>query len=249
MNYLLSIQKDEHKYIQEWFNHHIGLGFDKIVVFNNSSIPYNINHPKYKEFDVSLNPAPQPACYNWFFQDQVEINDTVTVLDGDEFLTELVTPTSDVDVIRYSWQGFGDCGKLKYEDAPVQLRFPTPLPKDFIYNDRLPSGITENFHTKYTIRKTHKPAILDIHTAHVLNGISTNVNGQVTALDCPWMDICWSGPVVKHYFTKSTEEWCQRRLNKKDACGSSINSNILVRWYFNANEKTKEKEELIKEFL
>ena len=102
MNYLLSIQKDEHPYIAEWFTHHKQFGFDKIVVFNNSSVPYNITDPLYKEIDVSKMGAPQPQCYQYFYDNIMQVGDTATILDGDEFLK------SDLSISEI-WNKFINC--------------------------------------------------------------------------------------------------------------------------------------------
>ena len=144
MNYLLSIQKDEHPYIAEWFTHHKQFGFDKIVVFNNSSVPYNITDPLYKEIDVSKMEAPQPQCYQYFYDNIMQVGDTATILDGDEFLksdlsiSEIWNKFPNANCLRFSWQIFGDCGLDTNDGRPVLERFTTPAPIDAVYNSDLP---------------------------------------------------------------------------------------------------------------
>ena len=56
-------------------------GFDKIVVFNNSTEPYSILDEAYTEFDVSNLSNPQPQCYNLFYNNFMKECDTATILD------------------------------------------------------------------------------------------------------------------------------------------------------------------------
>lgn len=240
MNYLVSIQKNEHCYIQEWFTHHKQIGFDKIVVFNNSSIPYNINDPTYQEFDVSTMEAPQPHCYQWFYDNIMQLGDTATILDGDEFLTselkinEIWNKFPNANCLRFSWQVFGDCGQDFNDDRPVQERFHTPAPIDVVYNDTLPSPVTENWHTKYSIKKLG-PAHLSIHNA-LCNGLTLDMNGNVVNQYTPWIKPVWNVAYIKHFITKSRNEFIKRRMNKeKDATGGHILDSNLIRWYENLN--------------
>lgn len=257
MNYLISIQKDEHSYIKEWYNHHKKFGFDKIVVFNNSPISYNITDPSYQEIDVSKMEAPQPYCYQYFYDKVMKLGDTATILDGDEFLfiptnidSFVSTYMKDCDCLRLSWQTIGDCGNVKYEDKPVLERFKDIPPIDCVFNRDLPNGITENFHTKYIVRKTWKTTFLSIHNPIIQFGISKNVNGEIVNGDSPFMKPTWDIAYIKHMLTKSTEEFAKRRLNKKDACGNVVASNDkLIERYFRLNGYSKETEDFFKDYL
>lgn len=217
-------------------------GFDKIVVFNNSVEPYQIFDEAYAEFDVSNLNNPQPQCYNLFYNNFMKEGDAATILDGDEFLTSEFTiseiwnkfPTA--NCLRFSWQIFGDCGQDFNDGRPVQERFPTPAPLDAVYNDTLPSPVTENWHTKYSIKKLG-PAQLSIHNA-LCNGPTLDMKGNVINPYSPWIKPVWELAYIKHYACKSKQEWCERRLNKFDACGNKIADEKLVRWYKNLNGRS-----------
>ena len=110
MNYLISIQKEDPNTTYEWYEYHKKFSFDKIVVFNNSTNKLTIDY-----IDVSKMKAPQPMCYQWFYDNVAEYGDTITVLDADEFLTSDKTIQDiwadfdlTVDCIRFSWQIFGN---------------------------------------------------------------------------------------------------------------------------------------------
>ena len=90
--------------------------------------------------------------------------------------------------------------------------------------------------------------MLDIHTAHVENGIVINTKGQ-SVPDSPFQDLCLDRGFVQHYITKSCREWCERRLGVTDACGNVVaDFDTLKRWYFNLNQYSKEKEDIIESY-
>ena len=217
-------------------------GFDKIVVFNNSVEPYSITDEAYAEFDVSNLNNPQPQCYNLFYNNFMKEGDTATILDGDEFLTSDLTiseiwnkfPTA--NCLRFSWQIFGDCGQDFNDGRPVQERFPTPAPLNAVYNDTLPSPVTENWHTKYSIKKSGK-AYLSVHNA-LCSGLTLDMKGNIVNPYSPWIKPVWELAYIKHYICKSKQEWCDRRLNKLDACGNKIPDENIIRYYENLNGRS-----------
>lgn len=255
MNYLVSIQKDEHPYIQEWFNHHKQFGFDRIVVFNNSVETYQIFDEDYTEFDVSNINNPQPQCYNLFYNNFMKEGDTATFLDGDEFLESKLTiseiwnkfPTA--DCLRFSWLCHGDNGHALASNEPVQERFKNPAPVDCVFNADLPKGITENWHTKLSIRKTDKPAFISIHNALIQGGVTVDMKGHTVNPYSAWIMPVYEVAFIHHYITKSAEEYCKRRFQKTDACGNIVaDVDKLIERYFNLNKLTKEKEEVFEKY-
>lgn len=200
-------------------------GFSKIVVFNNSTNPYNITDKIYQEIDCSMYDNPQPKAYQWFYDQCMQNGDTVTILDADEFLTsdltisEIWNKFDYASCIRLSWRIYGDNGFVEDDGRPVLERFTTPAPVDCIYNDCLPKGITECWHSKYSVKKKG-PAQLFIHHA-VVQGNTVNTKGKLIAPMLPWIEPCHDVAYVKHFITKSTEEFCRRRFNGTDACRSA----------------------------
>ena len=140
----------------------------------------------------------------------------------------------------------GDNEQLEYDDKPVRERFLKPAPLACVYNDTV--KVPENCHTKYFYCHKYKQTMLDIHTAHVENGIVINTKGQRVP-DSPFQDLCLDRGFVQHYLTKSTREFCERRLNTKDACGNVVaDFDTLKRWYFNLNTYSKEKEDIVESY-
>lgn len=239
---LVCIAKNEDKYIQEWVDHHLKLGFDKIYIFNNGSNPYKIKSSKVEQLMWNGTQIP---CYNFFIQNVMNKDDWTLFIDVDEFLTlekdknvfEFVNCYNGADCILLNWKVYGDCGNDKYENKPVMERFKTPAPIDCIYNDTLPGFITENYHVKSFYKKTDKYAMFtNPHNVQIRNGVYVQASGKVC--DCsPWLEPDWKYACVNHYLTKSMEEFKERRLNKTDACGNKIDENCLRRWYKNLNKR------------
>ena len=171
-------------------------------------------------------------------------------LDVDEFLNignlsvqDFLKPYQGADVVKLNWVVYGDNDLLEYDDRPVRERFLKPAPLDCVYNDTV--KVPEDCHTKYFYCHKYKQTMLDIHTAHVEGGIVINTKGQRVA-DTPLQDLCLDRGFVQHYITKSCREWCERRLNTKDACGNVVaDFDTLKRWYFNLNQYSKEKEDIV----
>ena len=257
MNYILvAVAKDEHKYINHWCEYHLKLGFDRIIIFNNSPVPYNVMLPNVEEYDVSKETAPQPGCYN-FALSMLPKDSWVLFIDVDEYLhleqdktvKDFLNRFPDADIVRLNWKCFGDNEQLRYSDEPVTERFVKPCEKFFVYNDELPEGIYENSHIKNFVKITNKQIIQSVHNAIIPYGKAVNAVGKLENMFSPWQNICWEVAWINHYNSKSTQEFCERRLNKKDACGNVIGNNKLIHRYFNENKRTPEKVELFLEAL
>ena len=173
-------------------------------------------------------------------------------LDIDEYLdlggltvAEFLKPYNGVDSVKLNWVCYGDNEQTNFEDRPVTERFIKPARLDCVYNDTL--NIPENLHTKSFFCYKYKPTQIDIHCTHIAGGVAINTDGKQVNMDAPFTnELCLKRGFVRHYLTKSTEEWCERRLNTVDACGNVVaDFDTLKRWYFNLNTYSKEKENII----
>ena len=176
-------------------------------------------------------------------------------LDIDEYLDlggltvdEFLKPYEGADSVKLNWVCYGDNEQTHYEDRPVTERFIRPARLDCVYNDTL--KIPENLHTKSFFCYKYKPTQIDIHCTHIAGGIAINTDGKQVNMDSPFTnELCLKRGFVRHYICKSTREWCERRLNTKDACGNVVaDFDTLKRWYFNLNTYSKEKEDIIESY-
>ena len=248
---LVAVAKNESRYIQEWLDYHQKLGFNEIIVYDNS-----VNGDLKSHDNITVYDAPGERIQLQAYQDSLSkmtYGQWNLYCDVDEFLNignlsvqEFLKPYQGADVVKLNWVVYGDNNLLEYEDKPVRDRFLKPAPLNCVYNDTL--NVQENCHTKYFYCHKYKQTMLDIHTAHVEGGIVINTKGQ-RVQDSPFQDLCLDRGFVQHYLTKSCREWCERRLNTKDACGNVVaDFDTLKRWYFNLNQYSKEKEDIIESF-
>ena len=275
---ILAIAKNEAPYIKEWLDYHRNMGVDKFFIINNddedNDTMYNIleaeNKAKNDIVQVNIPGAEelkkvgmQEGAYNAVYQQVIKQHSDVkwlAIIDIDEFLyfdgksakEYLAQPVfNDTDVIHVNWRLYGDNGQIRYEDKPVQERFPNQCPLNVSYNsDERAKGIYENMFIKSIVRLTDKPIKICAHTTFVQNGITRRSDGTVSTN--PWFEsISTDNNYVKHYNTKSLEEYIDRRCvsTSTDVAHGVINAKTRLEWYFNENEKTPEKLTYIKERL
>ena len=198
--------------------------------------------------------APQLKAYQDFIN-KMPFNDWVLFLDLDEFYEgnkphDLLKPYQHCDTVRLNWKCFGSQGQIKYEDRPVWERFNIPLPKDCVFNKDLPNGITENCHIKNFYHKSMKPAEAQIHNTLVLGGLCVDASGRHENGLSPFQNVCWDFAFVKHFITKSAEEFAQRRFNATDACGNVVATNDkLIDRFFSLNGYDEKTDKFFKEYL
>ena len=271
---IMAIAKNESRYIKEWLDYHRNLGVDRFYIINNDDPDENTMYDMLKEeSDVVQFNVPgaeelkkvgmQEGVYNSLYQNVIKKAGDVkwlAVIDIDEFLyfngksiKEFLSDFifNDTDVIHLNWRLYGDNGQIYYEDKPVQERFPNQCPLNVVYNsEEAKKGVLENMFIKSIIRVSDKPIRIYIHTTMVQNGITRRGDGTVSI--SPWCEpLSDDNNYVKHYNTKSLEEYINRRCSSSttDAAHEVVDVMSRINWYFNENEKTPEKLAYIKERL
>lgn len=271
---IMAIAKNESRYIKEWLDYHRNLGIDRFYIINNDDPDENTMYDMLKdESDVVQFNVPgaeelkkvgkQEGVYNSLYQNVIKKAEDVkwlAIIDIDEFLyfngksiKEFLSDSifNDTDVIHLNWRLYGDNGQIHYEDKPVQERFPNQCPLNVVYNsEEAKKGVLENMFIKSIIRVSDKPTRIFIHTTMVQNGITRRGDGTVSI--SPWCEpLSDDNNYVKHYNTKSLEEYINRRCSSSttDAAHEVVDAMSRINWYFNENEKTPEKLAYIKERL
>lgn len=126
---LVCIAKNEDKYIQEWIDYHLKLGFDHIYVYQNNW-KCKVEHPCLTKINFdSTNGDRQTQAYNTFIRDYHERYDYAAFFDVDEFLVlkkhnnvkEFITYCSDAPAIGINWAMFGDNGLKEVVDNNYSL--------------------------------------------------------------------------------------------------------------------------------
>ena len=265
---LCAIAKNENKYLDEWIKHHNNIGFDGIILYDNNDINgeiintkeydsvkvidyrgKHINVPEqWRTNNIPLHDGIQEQAYNECYHTHAKQYDWVAFIDVDEFLflendmkiNDFLKQEkfNDVDAIQFNWETYGDNGKIKYENIPVLQRFTTKAKHQ-------PPMVK-------TIVKTNNPnfVTLQIHNAIIRNGKFSSPEGiKQTTSPIQYAQI--KENKIKHFYTKTLEEWIDRKCGKTNADGRDM-LNIpekRVAEFFIYNEKTEEKTNLIKSKL
>ena len=275
---IVAIAKNEELYLKEWIEYHFNLGFDKIFICDNNDIgndsQINLIAPLKEKYDINvinvcgreilekagLQTGCYKFCYEYIKQNFPDIN-WIAYIDIDEFLNfnsmkvnEFLSQEkfNDVDLIHLNWKCYGDNDLVYYEPRPVMERFTRPVPIDAIYNTKfIPEGTYLNNHVKSILRVNDRFIEFNTpHTALYKDCKCVNCDGEIVDYTSPWQSINYNSGHIKHYITKSTEEFIKRKLNNNTRADAEFNSIIdeeLIN-YFNINTKTYSKLELIKNY-
>jgi hypothetical protein len=205
---ICAIAKNEEKYIDEWIQYHLFLGFHNIYIYDNNDDPcYQHLSAKYdNKVHVTHFPGKNlllPA-YNKFLSDHARQHTHVAMIDLDEFivlknginLSDLCSKYINRGALGINWIFYGSNGLLSYSPEPVIERF---TKRSFEINQHIKCIAKCEDVYKYT--NPHFP-ILKNGNIHDTNG--TVIDGPFNAAGTD--NVCQ----INHYHTKSKEEYIKR---------------------------------------
>lgn len=258
MNFLLcAIAKCENKYILEWVQWHLKLGFNKIVIYDNNDpegerISDTIGNLVGVEI-VDWRGRKQASCetqvaaYNDCYKKHLDV-DWIFFLDIDEFLEfkEGVSLksffmnvwTKNANVIKFHWKCYGDSGYIDEQNGLV-----TETYKE-LCTDR-----NTNLNTKSAYRGgLENLKILNVHYCNDVGKIYYQ-SGAVCKNPCSTTDnnINYDNGWVRHYVTKSLEEFVKIKFARRNPGTSKTRLNSS--FYFKYNKRTPEKEQKLKDLI
>ena len=213
------IIKQENIYIKEFVNYYYKLGIKKIFIYDNNEINgetlKDILFPEIsKDYVKIINFRgffkPQKNAYYDCYKKYQKDYDWFAFFDTDEFLyiknyTNIgqflsLSIFNNCSSILINWKYYGDNNYLYYDPKPVQERFFKPI----IYTNQLKS--IPNF---YAASKSIIRTGLNISWAHfphfLNNSFICRPDGKIVKdpLENPQFSLAY----IKHYATKSTEEY------------------------------------------
>ena len=221
---VIACAKNENKYIREWIQHYLNLNFDKLIICDNNDDDslldvvsdyieqgvvevFNCHGLKNFQADI-LAMFCTEGNYKW-----------CGYFDCDEFLElgaygdiKKYLEKKEGDCITFNWIMFDSNGNMEYEDKPLSDRFTIPY---------LPITNIENAFVKCLMSGGHFK-YGDVmndggHMYRALNEdkISYNFGGyclsklrgeNLQAI----LPLRYKDGYLKHYYTKSFEEWCNK---------------------------------------
>ncbi len=240
---ICAIAKYENDYIAEWVRYHINLGFDHIYIYDNNEIdgeriedviPSDLNE-KVSVLDVRGKKYMQKIVYNECYR--TFDFDWCAFIDIDEFITfnpksgytnieQFLQDRDEFDAIHLNWMCYGDNGMVRKKEGGVVDRFKKPIkPYTFRYTYDFP----ENMHIKSIIKKN-----VDIdwnsvqwnsnpHTPWGLGSISDD-EGNMIAENSPFKKVGFNIAYIRHYFTKTLEEYSCKIVRQCADCNATFYS-------------------------
>ena len=258
---IVMICKNESRYLKEFIDYHLALGFDRIVIGDNNDINGERYENLLKDYidkgkviliDLRGKQGMQKIFYNNLAHYGIYY-EWAAFIDTDEFITfsdtgkaifgnnikNFLHSRDYVKAYKLNWRIYGDNGNIEYENKPVIERFPEPLAKDVKFHYDFP----ENSHVKSILRydvpvnfTTNPHGIVECNDYYTPKGIPINGGPFYFPLE---YDVLY----VRHYYTKSLEEWCTNKLGRSyaDYLRSDKVDYYPLKDYFLYNEWTPEK--------
>jgi hypothetical protein len=213
--FLVVIAIHEDPYIREFMDYYFSLGVNKIVLYDNSPsavLSVLSEDPKvmYKHFPGKQKQMPAYIDFvRYCHANPSEAPDFVGFVDVDEFLVlqrhatiqEFLGSTdfADRSAVAIPWRMYGNCGLTTYDPRPVFERFPTPA--------------TESTHTlfKSFVRPLELRGVNNPHFFYTVRGTINASNSKTLTVAEDPCDDPGDIAVLNHYFTKSFQEFMQKR--------------------------------------
>lgn len=263
---ICAIAKYENDYLKEWVDYHLSIGFDKIYIYDNNDLGDDsakkileeyIKEEKVVIFDVKGKTSLQLKVYNDFYYNYNNSFDYCAFIDLDEYIVfnqeqniknikDFLFKYNKVDIYHLSWKVYGDNDKLYKEEGSCLKRFLIPKEDNFCFNYNFP----ENRHVKSIIKGNLKNISFasNPHTIKNTNPIiklkCCNCDGKEVDLNSPFMTPTFNVCFIKHFYTKTLEEYVKNKIKRKSV---STNKDIYnLDKFFKYNKKTKEKIDYLK---
>lgn len=252
---VVCIAKLENQYISEWVDYHLSVGFTHVFICDNNlsdgeRISDALSESQREKTTVidyrgrtASNCTVQVQSYNQVYRDYSKDYDWMFFIDCDEFVT--LKRHSDIrdylaeDVfsksktIRLHWICYGDNGLVENDGRPVLERFTTPSDKKYVvqHKSAVRCGIPNM-------------RMISPHVTNMTDGVCDN-NGthERYSSSCNTLSPNYDTAYIRHYITKSTREYVENK--KKKWIPGKCSARLSRQFYWNYNDRTSEKEEII----
>lgn len=232
---ICAIIKDEHLFLEEWIEWHLGLGFDAIHLFEDKGskshedicVKYNNVYLRRYEDIGGIKEIISEECfggrqtmlYQWVCKNSSD--DWVAFIDIDEFiifedgysLDKLCQEYNEYPAVYLFWRMKSASGHIKRPSCSVMEAYTEDGP--FANSDKNGWNFKSivNIPKNLSMRSPH----------HAIGAVRTDFVESVE----PIYKKAW----INHYFTKSWEDWCDRIYNRGDVS----RGNRTVSQFFECN--------------
>ena len=238
---ICAIIKDEHLFLEEWIEWHLGLGFDAIHLFEDKGSKShgeicekysNVYLRKYEDdeevqelLEAQGSSHTQYVLYTWFAENYKDTYNWCAFIDLDEFvmfadsynLEQLCTEFEPYSAVLLNWKMMGASGRICRPKCGVIEAYTQEC--DFCGDDH-------NWAYKSFVNLKKYKGFHDLHRA--INSVNTHHSSNHLDL---YYDKAW----LNHYFTKSLEDWHNRIFKK----GGTQNGHRKLHHFFECNKNMK----------
>lgn len=225
---VVAIARLEGRYLQEWVEHNLSLGFDKVIIADNNHdedgediAQMFKDNPNVIVEDYRNKVGYQMKCYSEILAKYKNDYDWFFFCDIDEFLelpnhknvSDFLSDKNDFECVMVNWLCFGDNEQVLADyTRPLKERFPNPLPIDICVQ----YGFPENMHIKSFIKGGIDAVFGGNPHCTDSNLKCCNASG-IQVNNMPWQPIDYSNAYIRHYITKSTQEFFENKLKRGTA--------------------------------
>ena len=253
-----AMAKNEHKYINEWVEHYINLGVDKIYIYDNDELdkqsikdfisPSLLNKCVIKNIRGQQKQKLQQSIYTGFYIKYGKTFDWCLFCDIDEFLDGVTNikewlSTINAPQVRIRWRLFGDDDIVERDTYKVYGEFKQVV-KESLHRNLKQKGDLE-IQGKFILKGGLENVY--ISSPHFA---SYGIRNYVIPSVLPSGRECYNSGVrirddysketiyLNHYMTKTLKEFVEQKLNRNDAV---YNQALKIDYFWRINKKTPEK--------
>ena len=233
---ICAIIKNEHRFLKEWIEWHLNLGFDAIHLFedkesdSHEEICNNYSNVFLRRYENDLkvqdllknqgSSCRQLILYSWFAEEYKKQYDWIAFIDIDEFiifednytLNSFLSEYINYPAIHLSWRMKGASGCIK---RPYNVM-------NYYTNDAEFLDTDTNWRVKSIINTNKYLGLKSLH--HSIGGVDVNFKESDES-------IIYKKAWINHYFTKSWEDWCDRIFKR----GSTEAGHRVLSQFFEIN--------------
>ena len=263
---ICALAKMENAYINHWIAYHLGIGYDRIYIYDNNDTDYPLLseaiEPQLRDRvviedwrDRHYTSTPNVQVYNDFLQKHADKTDWCTFIDIDEFVhlesnnikTFLQGMPDVADIVVLNWHIYGDDGIIEGDESvPVYERITKEVQGKSNLNTQYKStvrcgsvkALAITPHSFKTYDESAGVFSLPALYDGSYNAVTANAYKlQQTRLDYP--------NYICHYMTKTLSEFLKYKCRRVDPAWNFADG---IDYFFMVNERTEEKEAFIKNF-
>lgn len=244
---ICAIIKDEHRFLKEWIDWHLNLGFDVIHLFEDKGSEsheeivkdYSNVFLRRYETDKGIQELlkdqgsshTQYVLYTWFANEYKGVYDRVAFIDLDEFiffaedynLKKLCDEFELYPAVLLNWKMIGASGRISRPSCGVIEAYTQEC--DFCDNDY-------NWAYKSFVNLNRFNGFYNLHVANGFVNTHHSDNKFEYHYDKAWLN---------HYFTKSFEDWNDRIYKR----GGTLNGHRTLAQFFECNKNMKYIESIV----